>query len=394
MMGSILSRFRLAAGVSRRAALRFRPASAPGGRLMPRSFAGFPFAGLFLVISSLAVLSLAGCNLYFLEGQALERGKRWEEAAIAYHLALIDNPGDDEIKTSFDRVNKVLARENFERYKAFLARKSFRKAFNRLVDAIRQDPRFAPARKEMTKWERVLVAGQLRLVLESAQSRLALADQVDMIVRINTPNPGKTLDAVVDIQTGYFFVEDLLYDRPSDIMVFYSINSVGASMLFGRSRIKKFTSREYQRFIRFRIPILDELKGKIRTDSIREAKPIWSHRRNLPAESWPAEGVAPKMNPHYSLKIEGGRILVSANNSRADFTPRFLYLNKKGRRAFIDFGRYESRYDAKLRRWTFRRLSLSEVDYFTNFSRNIALQPYFFYRGDVFVFEMTRIDAS
>ncbi|MEE8434493.1 MAG: hypothetical protein V3S64_06870, partial [bacterium] len=145
----------------------------------------------------MAVFLMAGCNLNFLEAQRLEREKRWEEAATAYHLALIDNPGDDIIKKSFDRVSKVVARENFQRYKAFLAKKSFHRAFNRLVDATRQDPRFEPAREEMAKWERVLVAGQMRLVLESAQRRLALADQVDMIVRINTPNPGKTIDAVV-----------------------------------------------------------------------------------------------------------------------------------------------------------------------------------------------------
>ena len=96
------------------------------------------------------------------------------------------------------------------------------------------------------------------------------------------------------------------------------------------------------------------------------------------------------MNPRYSLKIVGRRILVSSKNQRADFMPRFLYLNKKGRRAFVDFGRYETRYDASRRRWIFRRLSLSESDYFTIFSRNIALQPYFFYRGDVFVFESAR----
>ena len=393
MMRSTVSARLCAPGDFRRPPLRFWPAPlrfwlAPVWRVLAGRF----LTGLLLAGLSLAGLSLAltGCNINFLEGERLEREKRWEEAANAYHLALIDNPGDDIVKQSFDRVNKVLARENFQRYKVFLAKKSFRKAFHRLVDATRQDPLLAPARVEMTKWERVLVAGQLKLVLESAQSRLALADQVDMIVRINTPNPGKTIDAVVDIETGNFFGEDLLYDRPSDIMVFYSINSVGASMLFGRSRIKKFTSREYRRFIRFRTPILDELKGKIRIDPYQEARPIWSHRKTLPPESWPADGVAPKMNPRYSLKIVGRRILVSSKNQRADFMPRFLYLNKKGRRAFVDFGRYETRYDASRRRWIFRRLSLSESDYFTIFSRNIALQPYFFYRGDVFVFESAR----
>jgi len=104
--------------------------------------------------------------------------------------------------------------------------------------------------------------------------------------------------------------------------------------------------------------------------------------------------VVPSVNPHYSLKIENGRIFVSSKNRRTDFTPRFLYLNKKGRRAFVDFGRYETRYDASRRRWMFRRLSLSESDYFKVFSRNIALQPYFFYRGDVFVYELARNNAS
>ena len=57
------------------------------------------------------------------------------------------------------------------------------------------------------------------------------------------------------------------------------------------------------------------------------------------------------------------------------------------RRVFVDFGRYEMRSVSKTRQWTLRRLPLAGEDYFEGLSRNIALQPYFFYREGVFAYE-------
>jgi hypothetical protein len=77
---------------------------------------------------------------------------------------------------------------------------------------------------------------------------------------------------------------------------------------------------------------------------------------------------------------------VRSTAGRSDFTPRFLYVNKKDRRIFVDFGRYAVKQDEGSRRWGLRRLPLGEFDYFPQFSQNVALRPYFYYRDGVVVY--------
>jgi hypothetical protein len=351
------------------------------GRRTPRAAPALA-AGLLA-----AWLALGACSLDYADGQYLESRKRWEEAAIAYHLAVIDDPGDAEYREALERANKVVARENFELYRDFLAKKAFRKAYQRLSDAARQDPGYAPVQEEMAKWQRVLVGGQVHFDFSVGQSAITLADEIKLIARINTPNPGETLDAEIDIDTGTFFAEDLLYDRPNELLAYYSLNSIGVRLVYGRSRIKKFTSRDYQRFITVRTPILDDLQGTLAVAPDGSLSPVGDHRGRLPEEQWPAAGVVPQANPHYRVRIEGSRILVDSPDGRTDFTPRFLYVNRRDRRVFIDFGRYEVRLPEGAPRWTLRRLPLAgEQDYFGQIARNIALQPYFFYREGVFAF--------
>lgn len=336
---------------------------------------------------------LAGCALNFAEGQSLEAQKRWEEASIAYHLAVIEDPDNEEYTEALERTRKVVARENFELYRDFLAKKAFHKAFRRLEDASRQDPSYEPVRKEMQKWDRVLVAGQILFDFDVAQRNLSLADELKLIVRLNSPNPGETIDAEIDIDSGHFFAEDLLYDRANEILTFYSINSIGIRMVHGRSRRKKFTSREYQHFINIRVPVLDQIKGNLKLNRQGELKSVLGHRAMIKARLQgnhkQDDPKVPTTNPRFSLRIQNNRILVAARGTRNDFTPRFLYVNKKDRRIFVDFGRYETRLNPRLRKWTLRRLPLGgpDMDYFEPFSRNIALQPYFFYREGIFTYE-------
>lgn len=332
---------------------------------------------------------LAGCALNFAEGQSLEAQKRWEEASISYRLAVIEDPDNEEYTEALQRTQKVVARENFELYRNFLAKKAFRKAFRRLEDASRQDPSYEPVRKEMRKWDRVLVGGQILFDFDIAQRNLTLADELKLIVRFNSPNPGETIDAEIDIDTGLFFIEDLLYDRPNEILTFYSINSIGVRLVHGRSRFQKFTSREYQRFVNIRVPVLDQIKGNLKLNRQGERKPVQDHRATLKGDRKQEDARVPETNPRFSLRIQDNRILVSVPGTRNDFTPRFLYMNKKDRRIFVDFGRYETRFDNRLRKWTLRRLPLNgpNGDYFASFSRNIALQPYFFYREGIFSYE-------
>jgi len=342
----------------------------------------------------LAVLALAwsGCSLRYGDGQALEQEGRWEEAMLAYRDAVIDFPSYEDYRAALDRARKVVARDNYERYKAYLADKSFRKAYARLVDASRQDPDFAPVQQELDKWQRVLVGGQIDVRLDTSQTTISLAEEINLMVRINTPNPGETLDAKVNIDDGTFFAEDLLYNRPSELLTLYSINSIGVELVYGRTRIKQFTSKDFQRFINVRTPIVDAVDGALNLSRSGSLKPIAGHRTELgtfPIEATPEN---PPANPHYSLHIEGTRIEVRSppGSVRPDFTPRFLYMNQADQRYFVDFGRYEVSSAEHGRRWNLRRLPLVGRDYFPRLSRNVALQPYFFYREGVFTFVPSR----
>jgi tetratricopeptide (TPR) repeat protein len=346
------------------------------------------------VLAACALLALAagGCALRYAEGRALEADGRWEEALQAYRDAVVSSPDDAEYREALLRASKVVARDNFERYKAYLADKAFRKAYARLQAATRQDPDFAPAREELAKWERVLVGGQVAFDFETAQSSITLAEEITLVVRINTPNPGETIDAPVDIGTGTFFAEDLLYNRPNELLTLYSVNSIGVQLVFGRTRIKQFTSKDFQRFINIRTPVLDSLTGSLGVEAQGRLTPISAHRAGLPRVPLASQPAVPAPNPHYSLRLEGNRILVSEPQAggRADFTPRFLYVNKHDRRVFVDFGRYAVSLEGTGKRWQLSRLPLSEQDYFPELARNIALQPYFFYREGVFTYVPAR----
>ena len=340
----------------------------------------------WILLAALIVLPLAGCNLKYAEGQFLEQEKRWEEASIAYHLALLEEPGNPEIQGALSRANKIVARENFDHYRRFLARKEFRKAYARLQDASRQDPEFEPVQAELDKWMRVLLGGQVRFDFEASQSEISQADEIKLTIRFNTPNPGETVDAEIDINTGTFHAEDLLYDRPDALLTYYTINSIGVQLIYGRSRIKKFTSREYVRFINIRTPILQDINGQLSVKNNPDLIPVASHRERLDSETETGRAVFPKANPTYSITLRGDRILVSSPEPWSGYTPRFLYINKRDQRLFVDFGRYEVKLPEKGNRWSLKRLPLGKSDYFPNFSRNIALQPYFFYREGVYVF--------
>lgn len=341
---------------------------------------------IWLVLLWLATaLAVSGCNFNYSRGKALEAKNRWEEAAIEYHLAVIKDPDEPEFREALERANKIVARENFGVYRRYLARKQFKKAYSRLLDSTRQDPDFAPAKLELKKWLRVLVAGQVRFKFTSIRRNLSLADEIHLTVRLNTPNPGETIEAKINLDTGTFFVEDLLYDRPQQMLTYYSLNALGVTMVYGRGHARKFTSREFQRFINYRIPVLDGVEGKLSLSRAGPLASVISHRKLiLPADSLPGFEL-PATNPHYSMQLAGERIIVTGNGHSAQFTPRFLYLNDKDKRMLVDFGRYEIQLEDS-RKWSIRRLPIAGADYFPQFSQNIALRPYFFYRERVFTY--------
>ena len=338
------------------------------------------------IIGLAAALALSACNFHYSRGKALEANNRWEEAAIEYHAALVEDPDEPEIQEAVQRANKVVARENFEVYRRYLSQKQFKKAYARLLDATRQDPEFAPASAELTKWLRVLVAGQVRLDFLSIRRNLSLADEIKLTIRFNTPNPGETIDAEINLDTGTFFVEDLLYDRPEQMLTYYSLNALGVAMVYGRDHARKFTSREFQRFLNFRTPVLDSVEGRLELALGGRLTETKNHRDSITPRPDLGDFAFSSASPHYSLKLEKRNIKVSSPNGVSHFTPRFLYLNKEDKRMFVDFGRYEVRLEDGQRKWEIRRLPVAGNDYFPQFSQNIALRPYFFYREGVYTY--------
>ena len=336
-------------------------------------------------------LLVAGCNYHYSRGRTLEVQERWEEAAIEYHLAYVDDPDDPDFIAALERANKVVARENFVRYKDYLAEKQFHKAYARLLDAARQDPDFQPVTAEIRKWLRVLISGQVKFAFESFQSNISLADEIRLMARINTPNPGQVIEGEIGIDNEIFFIEDLLYEPPEALLMYYTLNAIGVSLVHGRTMRKQFTNTEFVRFINFRTPVLDEIEGQLGNGATDEnLKNIIDHRTTIIDPESPGTYWTPKINVHYSMAMRQGRIFVETDLQRGEFTPRFLYLNRENRRMFVDFGRYEVHQDPNTRRWGLKRLPLAEDDYFRLLWQNIALKPYFFYHGDVLEYVQPR----
>jgi hypothetical protein len=113
---------------------------------------------------------------------------------------------------------------------------------------------------------------------------------------------------------------------------------------------------------------------------------VASQRGTLGQDAWNEASWVPPPSPKYQLTAQGNRLLVQCSAGRSDFTPRFLYVNRKDRRIFVDFGHYAVKQDEVTRRWGVLRLSLAGNDYFSKFSLNVALQPYFYFRDGVMEF--------
>jgi len=344
------------------------------------------FKGAAATLAALLALGVSGCNLNYYEGRTREAQKRWEEAAIQYHLAHISSPDDPEYLEAYTRANQQVARENLTRYRQYLANKEFSKAYPRLVDASRQDPALTEARQEIAKWTRVLISGQVVLDFHTPQGVSAIADEIRLAVRFNTPNPGEVVEAEIDVDNGVFFVETLLYDRPDELLPFFSVNAIGLSLVQGKTRVKQYTNREFVRFVNFRTPVLDAAPAPVTFATDGNLAPVLSRRPSANGEPGSQELWFPRVNPRYRMTVQGERILVSAEGGRSDFTPRFLYINKKDRRLFVDFGRYDVRQDGQGVQWGLRRLPVFPNDYMELLTRNVALQPYFYYRGEVLTY--------
>ncbi len=335
-------------------------------------------------ICLLFVISLMiGCSYHFEDGQELEEKKRLEEAAIEYRLAFVEDPDDEKSRAALKRTNIQVSEKNFQRYLDYLSKKEFKKAYRRLEAAIIQNPSFAKAQAEQAHWLKVLISGKVKLQFDRLQANMRLANQMQLQIAINSPT-GKTLTVDISNETGIFFVEDLLYKQTLKELPHYSINAIGLKLK--RATPGQRTKEEFRKFINFRGLTLDQAAGSLQEEPTAAIQTVLAHRIQLlvPQSHPPAPWFPPRLI-RYNLDFKGTEIRV-ASSERIDFMPDTLYLNQGQQRAFVDFGVYQLALDHESRLWSLQkeRYLRKSDDYFYQFSQNLALYPYFFYRDGVY----------
>lgn len=353
-----------------------RPPNARGTRNTRTLYSG--------ILAGFCAFTLTACSQHYNNGRALELHSRFEESLIAYHEAVLEDPDDSIYREAWERVSRKVAEENLATYRRYLAAKELRKAYARLSDALRQYPEHTEVQAEMRKWLRVLVVGRIHLLQGLPPALTQGSQRTRVIVRLNTPNPGITLDAEMDPQSGLFLGQDLIYEPRLRSPALYTLNAVLVRLEPYTQSAASVLAQEQRALVDFRVPALRTLLGSVSEPNESAATSIPVHRRRL-AERTRAEPMLsprdPHMNPSYSLEVRGEEISVSASDQGSVFLPRLLYLNMKDRRALVDFGVYRLERTPLGQSWRIGRASLAQVEYFQRFERNVALQTYLFHRG-------------
>ncbi|MGK5091647.1 hypothetical protein WDW89_06460 [Deltaproteobacteria bacterium TL4] len=322
---------------------------------------------------------LVGCSFHYYEGQDLEEQKRWEEASIEYHLAFVDDPADVEIQAALQRTNEHVAKENMTRYHEYLAQRQYKKAYRRLEAASVQDPKLEDAQKELQHWAKVLIAGKVSFEFDRLQANVRLADEMQLQFLMNTP-VGEVLTADISNESGVFFVEDILYRQPTEMLTQYSLNSIGLNLI--RKTPSGFSQKTFKKFINFRGTGAEQVIGQLEKSDSDELKGVLDHRVQLltPQSASTEPWLPPRLVP-YKLSLSGAQIQVLDDEKRLEFVPSVLYVNRKQGRGFVDFGSYRLKLNTN-GQWSIQRQTYQkrEDDYYYQFSKNLALNPYFFYR--------------
>lgn len=332
------------------------------------------FALLLLSFSILLVTS--GCNYNYYRGMELEEQGRYEEANIEFHRAYTSSPNDDDFQDAYRRTAVKTTEDLLERYESYVKEKKYRMAYKRLEKANTLTPDNPRVKEEMKKWYRILLAGKVDLVkLQAMNNQIPLTDQIVLEIRFNTPNITRRLEAPIDYQTNIFAVEDILYDPPQNLLMLYSINSIGVKLVNNATRRSQF-----KKFIDFRIPVLVDVQGELSPNgssltSVDDFYPIGTDKNYQNPDFWyPAPGI------RYSLQLNNSEIVVSSSNKKIDFLPQMLYINKADQRYFLDFGDLQLAQKKRGGLWTYRRVMTEDRGYLKELEKNLILHPYFYFR--------------
>jgi tetratricopeptide (TPR) repeat protein len=322
------------------------------------------------------VLGSQSCNYNYYQGLKLEKLGRFEEATIEFHRAYTSSPEDDDYREAYLRMATRTTEDLLERYEKYRNEKQYLTAFRRLEKANTLTPDHPKVQEELKKWYRVLLAGKVDLVeIRAMNNQIPLTDQIVLEIRFNTPNVTRSLEAPIDYQTKTFSVEDILYDPPQNLLMLYSINSIGVKLVNSTTRQVQFL-----KFIDFKTPVLVDVQGELNPNqttltSVSDYYPYQLLSNQEDQSYW-----FPKPGLRYSLVLKNDRISVNSSVSQTDFLPQLLYINREDRRYFLDFGHLQLAQKKVGGLWTMRRHVTEGREYLKELRKNLILNPYFYFR--------------
>ena len=322
------------------------------------------------------LFTLQGCNYNYYRGLELEKEGRNEEANIEFHRAYTGSPGNSKYQDAYQRTAIKTTEELLVRYDKYVKEKKYLMAYRRLERANTLTPDHPGVKEEMAKWYRILLAGKLDLVqIRSMSNQIPLTDQIVLEIRFNTPNITRRLEATVNYETKIFSVEDVLYDPPQNLLMLYSINSIGVKL------VNRTTPRaQFKKFIDLKTPVLVDVQGSLKEGgnglvAVGDLYPpelLKNYENN--AFWYPSYGI------RYSLLLDENAVYVKSSNNHVDYLPMILYINKEDRRYFLDFGHLELAQKKLGGLWTFRRIVAEGREYLQMLEKNLILNPYFYFR--------------
>ena len=344
-------------------------------------------ATVLMLALSAGLLLGGGCSEAYIEGQTFEEQKRFEQALAAYKEALAEDLDDDDLIAAVTRTSKKAARQHFKRYQDRLAQKAFAQAFAQLRLTTRADPQYDQAQTEAKKWWQVLIIGHITIRFSDPQSYISQASSVRVLARINTPQAGRTLDALIDLDQGIFFSEDILYQPDVKQMASYTLQSLGVETLRKPNAQRNFTLKEHLRFISFRTPALRAVTNPPSLGALTDVGLISQLRQRAAASHQTTAPLGPVLSvKEYSLDFAGKNIRIQTTKQRG-FTPQLLQIHPSPQKILVDFGAYQLELPPGKTRWHMRRNPLqSAPPYYRYFAKNLALRPYFLKRGVVFAY--------
>lgn len=348
-----------------------------------------PFTRIKLIIIVFTLFVSAGCNYNYYRGMELEEMGRFEDANIEFQRAYTQSPDNDEYRVAYLRTAKLTSADLMKRYQRYLKLKKYDLAFRKLEQAHALTPHNLIIKSEKKKWFRILLAGKVDFQFTSLLKQIPLTDRMELQIVFNTPDPKKRLIAKIDNQTQTFNVGETLYEPPQNLLMYYTVNSIGvrlARSFKGFSGGKSMTRGRLKKFIDFRTPLLTEITGslELRGNGLIPIEKRYPY--DLISKSNSDKFEVPRRGERYSVNLVDGMIKIQSPGGNINFLPQMLYVNKVNQRIFLDFGNLQLFQGEGSRIWSYRRLVKKERDYLEDLEKNLLLTPFFYYREGAYPF--------